>query len=161
MAGAPRGVRDSTKIKYLQIYEMRKRRYSIQSIAEAMGCKHSVIFKAIQYCQSWALDLTDAQETQLLLDSKEDRIKRIYDRIEELVEGIEYEIERKDYTERGSKIYPSAEAQLFKELRELEDDIVELKGLLNEKEKESLDDDGLNEALAEGDRLEQEKSETQ
>jgi len=116
VAGAPRGIRRGTKIKYLQIYERRKRRHGILEIAAEFACTPQLINKAIRYCQSWALDLTDVQELQLLIDAKEDRIRWIYNRLDTLSGGVEYAIEKKDYIERGSKIYPSSEAHLLKEL---------------------------------------------
>lgn len=147
-----------TKILYLQIYEKKKRRWSTTDIAKEFDCTPRTVQNAVKYAVSLALDLQKDEDIQLLIDSKEDRIRRIHERIEFLEDGWEIETTRlKEGGEHGSertttrsrRFSPSAEALFYREIRELEDDIAELRGLLNHVEKntsaDTLESDPLDE----------------
>lgn len=144
MAGKRRSAKD-TKILYLQIYEKRKRRWSQVEIAQEFDCTTRTVRRAIKYCQDLSLDLQKDEDIQLLIDSKEDRIKRIHDRLDWLEDGWDWS-ETTDHPEKGlitksgSKFSPQSEALMYREIRELEDDIVELKGLLNAVDEEAQSD---------------------
>jgi hypothetical protein len=148
----PRRVRPDTEKQYLQMYERRKKRHTLIDIADEFGCSMRTVTRAIDYCQSLALDMTSASDIALLIESKEDRIKWIHERIDFISGGVKWKeySETKDgrFKKSGAKIYPTAEALFLREIRELEKDIAELKGLLNLTDDETDDDEaGLVDAL--------------
>jgi hypothetical protein len=146
-----RRVRRDTEKLYLQMYERRKRRHTVIDIATEFDVDVRTVYRAIEYCQGLTLDMTSASDIALLIESKEDRIRWIHERIDFISGGVKWKeySETKDgrFKKSGAKIYPTAEALFLREIRELEKDIAELKGLLNLTDDETDDDAGLVDAL--------------
>lgn len=159
--GRPKLSSREIKVRDLQIYEQVMRRRRQEAIAADVGVDARTVRNAIKRCQANRLDLNKPEDLQIFIDAKEGRINWIYERIDFLKSGVEWEEEESgenhlgSYSKRkrGLKIYPGAEARLLKELRELENDILELKGLLAYAEQQAgsggdkEDDEHLDKAL--------------
>lgn len=132
-------IRKSTQIKYWQMFEAYLKYKSILEIQLQFGCDRTTIFRALKYCRGHKLDLSIPEELEIIIEAKRRRLNRMLKRLDFLEEGWSEEktIKTEDgtvtLTEVKGKFNPIAEAAFYREIRELEKDIQELKGLYDQK----------------------------
>lgn len=104
---------------------------------EKHECSRQQIHLAVKFCQSLTVAMTSVEEIHALIDAKSNRISELYERLARMEAGwreatvILTEGRNGTRTTKRTthKFAPSAEVLIYREIRELEDDITELKGL--------------------------------
>lgn len=140
-------IRKSTQIKYWSIFESYLNYMPIHKLQSQFNCDRATVFRALKYCRESKLDLSSSDDLEITIEAKKMRLNRMLDRLKFLEAGWEEEkVQRGEdgtiiSTEIKWKFNPVAEAAFYREIRELEGQIEELKGLNEWRNKEQFDED--------------------
>jgi hypothetical protein len=156
------GLLKKTQTKYWAIYEAYLKGASRQKIMLLFDCDRTTVWRAIKWCQLEQIKLSAPETLAALIDAKVLKINELHQRIDFLKQGWNEErISRKEdgteiFTEVRGKFSPYAEVEMYRTIRDLENDIAELQGLYEyktghpyfEDTSEDVDFDAIAENLA-------------
>ena len=153
-------IRESTRRRYLEIYQDVIKRVPRDEVARRHGCSESTVRKAIAYFkdQEW---LTKEEELRVQIDAIEAKVYHLRQKVEQIEKGSNeteevIEEEGKRRVKRKHVYNWSAAVGYWREIRENEKELVALKGLLklvreNAEPQEEIIDRALKELEEEGD----------
>ncbi len=137
---------DTTKAKYQNIFGMYSQGLSPQEIKAKTGYSYTVIKRAVIYCKRrWAFD--KPEQIEIAISIKEKRLADSHNRLDEFRTGwTEQKVEKlndKTIKQTATKKFShGSEIKLMSLIRDLDNDLNVLRGLLDMRLKGRIDKDG-------------------